>query len=272
MSDLKELAFRYDLFVTPDWRDRFDTLVNENVEIPAEGRVLDVNCGTGAHSIELAERLRGKGEVVGIDPSAERIDLASAKALAKKLDDVKFQQGTATALPVSDDEFDVAIGDASMLATGEIEHILTEMIRVTKPEGRVVLKVATRGSFDEFFSIYWEALLTAELVDEVWPKLDYLINERRTISDVELIATKARLRNVDSFTSNEIFIFETGEAVFTSPLIEDFFLEDWLAIVPESRRREVRDRIVSIIDNDRHGAPFEVSIKTTVISGTKQAG
>jgi cytochrome c peroxidase len=42
--------------------------VNESVEIPTEGRILDVNCGTGAHSIELAVRLRGKGEVVGVDP------------------------------------------------------------------------------------------------------------------------------------------------------------------------------------------------------------
>ena len=102
MSFERELAFRYDLFITPDWRDRFDTLVNESVEIPVEGRVLDVNCGTGAHSIEIAERLRGKGELVGVDPSIERIELARAKALARKLDNVTFQQGVATGLPFAD--------------------------------------------------------------------------------------------------------------------------------------------------------------------------
>ena len=269
MSKARELAFRYDLFITPDWRDRFDTLVNGNIEIPFESRVLDVNCGTGAHSIELAERVRGKGEVVGIDPVAERIELARAKALAKKLDDVAFQQVTPSILPFPDDGFDVVIGDASMLAPGDIEDLLTEITRVAKPEGRVVLKMATRGSFDEFFSIYWEALMSAELIDEVWTALEHLINDRRTISDAELMAIRAGLRNVKSLSSNEEFSFETGEVFLTSPLIEDVFLEGWMAIIPESRRREVRERIVSIIDRERHGAAFEVSIKATVLSGKK---
>ena len=48
MSNEKELAFRYDLFITPDWRDRFDTLINQSIKLPAEARILDVNCGTGA--------------------------------------------------------------------------------------------------------------------------------------------------------------------------------------------------------------------------------
>jgi ubiquinone/menaquinone biosynthesis C-methylase UbiE len=269
MSKARELAFRYDLFITPDWRDRFDTLVNENIEIPFESRVLDVNCGTGAHSIELAERARGKGEVVGIDPAAEQIELARAKALARKLENVTFQQGIATVLSFPDNGFDIVIGDASMLAPSDIEGVLTELVRVANSEGRVVLKMATRGSFDEFFSIYWEALMSAELIDGVWADLEQLINERRTISDSELIARQAGLRNVKSLSSREEFSFETGEAFLTFPLIEDVFLADWMAIVPESRRSEVRERLVSIIDRERHGGPFEVSIKATVLSGKK---
>ena len=269
MANAKELAFRYDLFITPDWRDRFDTLVNESAEIPTEGRILDVNCGTGAHSIELAVRLRGKGEVVGIDPSAERIELARAKALAKKLDDVTFQQAIATDLPFSDNEFDAVIGDASMLAADEIEDVLTEMARVAKPGARVVLKTVTRGSFDEFFSIFWEALLGAELIEEVWEALEQLINERKTVSNVESIANQAGLRKVQSFTSKEDFSFETAEDFLASPLIEDFFLEPWMAVVPESRRGEVRASLASIIDRERHSAPFEVSIKATVVTGIR---
>jgi ubiquinone/menaquinone biosynthesis C-methylase UbiE len=269
MSKARELAFRYDLFITPDWRDRFDTLVNENIEIPFESSVLDVNCGTGAHSIELAERVRGKGEVFGIDPVGERIELARAKAVAKKLDRVTFQQGSTSTLPFPDDRFDVVIGDASMLAPSDIEDLLTEIARVAKPEGRVVLKMATRGSFDEFFSIYWEALMSAELIDDVWPALEQVVNDRRTISDAELMTSQAGLRSVKSLSSNEEFSFETAEAFLTSPLIEDVFLEGWMPITPESHRREVRERIVAIIDRERHDAAFEVSIKATVLIGKK---
>lgn len=269
MRNEKELAFRYDLFITPDWRDRFDTLVNESIEPPTEGRVLDVNCGTGAHSIELAARLPGKGEVVGVDPSAERIDLARAKALAKKLQNVTFQQGIATALQFSDYAFDTVIGDGSMLGADEIEDVLAEMVRLTAPKGRVVLKLTTRGSVDEFFSIFWEALLKAALVEDVWTELEQMMNERLTISEAELLATGSGLKKVVSFTNREEFSFETGEAFFTNPLIEDFFLEDWMSIIPESSRERLREEIVSIIDRERRDGLFEISIKATVVTGKK---
>jgi ubiquinone/menaquinone biosynthesis C-methylase UbiE len=269
MKNERELAFRYDLFITPAWRDRFDTLVNESLDIPSEGQVLDVNCGTGAHTIELGGRLREKGEVVGVDPSAERIELARAKVLAAKLDNVTFQREIAPGLPFPDSAFDLVIGDASMNATNEIEDLLSELVRLVKPQGLVVLKLVTRGSFDEFFSLLWEALLTASLIDEVWPQLEQMMTERYTVSDAELMAARAGLRKVASFTSKEEFSFETGNDFLTSPLIEDFFLDTWMAIVPQSRRLEVRQSLVSLVERERQRGPYEVSIKATVLIGTK---
>ena len=267
MSDPKELAFRYDLFVTPGWRDRFDTLITENIKLPVEGRILDLNCGTGAHAIELAEQMHGKGEVIGIDPSAERIEIARAKALVKKAKDVKFEQGIASNLPFANHEFDVVIGDASMLRAAEIKDVLAEMMRVIRPEGRVILKLTTRGSFDEFFSVYWEALHDTGLSDEVWSSLERLIKERHTVSEAESIAEGSGLRDVESFVRREEFEFETGSDFLESPLIADYFLSEWVEIVPAERRSEVLSHLASIIEHERSNAPFDVSIKATVIVG-----
>jgi ubiquinone/menaquinone biosynthesis C-methylase UbiE len=269
MSDAKELAFRYDLFVTPDWRDRFDTLINESIKLPVEDRILDVNCGTGAHAIELAERMHGKGEVIGIDPSAERIAIARAKALVKKAKDVKFEQGIASGLPFESHEFQVVIGDASMLRADEIEDVLTEMARVAQPEGRVILKLTTRGSFDEFFSVYWEALHNTGMADEVWTSLERLINERRTKSAAESLAERSGLRNVESFISREEFNYETADDFLEAPLITDHFLTDWIEIVPDKDRSEVLGHLASIIERERNNAQFDVSVKATVIAGVK---
>lgn len=269
MSIEKELAYRYDLFITPDWRDRFDTLVNEHIKLPQEGRILDANCGTGAHSIELAEKMGAKGEVLGVDPSAERIEIARAKALAKKIDNVVFEQSGATILGFDSFEFDAVIGDASMLPPDQIEDLLAEIVRVAEADAPVVLKVATRSSFDEFFSIYWEALLEAGLADEVWNELEALIKERASISDLENLASRAGLRNVRNITTKEEFDFESGDSFIESPLIKDAFLSDWLRIVPYQRQEEIRERIVSIIDREKHDGPFDVSIKATLITGIK---
>lgn len=269
MSDSKELAFRYDLFIAPDWRDRFDTLINENLELPMEGEILDVNCGTGAHAIELAERMRDKGAVVGIDPSAERIAIARAKAQVTKLDNVRFEQGLASELPFESNRFEAVIGDASMLRGKDFEELLAEMVRVAQPQGRVILKLATHGSFDEFFSIYWEALHETGIDDDVWSALERLINERSTVSEAELMAGRSGLRNIQNFIGKEEFSYDSGEAFVDSPLIKDSFLSDWLEIVPERIRSEVRRHIASIVERERHDAPFEVSIKATLIAGVK---
>jgi len=269
MSDDKELAFRYDLFITPDWRDRFDTLINKSIKLPLDVRILDVNCGTGAHALELAGRMRGKSEVIGVDPSAERIALARAKALVQKVDNVTFEQSTASGLPFDSHEFGVVIGDASMLHSDEIEDVLAEMMRVVQPEGRVILKLTTRGSFDEFFSIYWEALLEVGMADEVWAALERLINERLTVSDAERKAERLGFLKVESFISKEEFSYETAEDFLEAPLITDTFLSDWLDIVPQESREEIRRNIVRIIERERHDESFFVSVKATLIVGVK---
>jgi len=267
--DEKEQAFRYDLFITPDWRDRFDTLINESIKLPVEGRFLDVNCGTGAHAIELAERMRGKGDVIGVDPGSERIAIARAKAQVKKLDNVTFQQAIGSDLPFEIDNFSIVIGDASLLRTNEVQDLFEELTRVAQAEGRVILKLITRGSFDEFFSIYWEALNDIGMADEVWTALEQLINDRRTVSDVEQMAAGLGLQKIETFVTKELFGYETAEEFLESPLIEDSFLEEWFEFLPEAGLTEVRERIKVIIDRERHGAPFEVSVKATIVTGIK---
>jgi ubiquinone/menaquinone biosynthesis C-methylase UbiE len=263
----KELAYRYDLFIAPEWRDRFDTLINENIEMPTEGRILDVNCGTGEHAIELAERLAGKGEVIAMDPSPERLELARAKAQVKKITEVTFEQSKGLPLRFADREFDGVIGDASLLHTSEIAPLLKELVRVAEIDAPVVLKLATHGSFDEFFSIYWETLHDLGIDEQVWGRLEALIHERPTISDVEALGERAGLQELQSFSSKEEFAFENGEAFLESPLIKDTFLDEWLAIVPEENRDAVRQRLIAIIDRERNDADFEVSIKATLIAG-----
>ena len=269
MSDTKELAFRYDLFVTPGWRDRFDTLIDENIKFRIEGRILDVNCGTGAEAVELAEKMHGKGEVIGIDPSGERIEIARAKALVKKAQDVKFERGIASDLPFESHEFDVVIGDASMLHADEVEDVLTEMVRVARPGGRVILKLTARGSFDEFFSVYWEALYNIGMADEVWRSLERLINERPTKSEAESLVERTGLRSVESFVSKEEFDYETANDFLEAPLISDHFLTDWMEIVPKKDRGKVLGQLASIIERERNNVPFDVSIKAAVITGLK---
>jgi ubiquinone/menaquinone biosynthesis C-methylase UbiE len=269
MRDAKEMAYLYDLFIAPGWRQAFDQMVDDEIELPKEGKFLDAGCGTGDYVIDLAIRGGVKTEVIGVDPSPEKLALAHGKAVVKKIDRVEFRQGLMRSLEFPDEEFDLVIGEASMAAPSEVGPALAELRRVARKGATVVLKLTTRGSFDEFFSIYWEALYNLELLNYN-PQLEGLITERLTVSDAEQIAVDAGLENVRSVTSKERFDYKDGKEFFESPLIEAFFLNDWLAILPdEETRRLVREQLMKIIDEERHKMDFDVSIKATLIIGQK---
>src|SRR5499427_9088608 len=228
MRDAKEIAYLYDLYVAPTWCEAFDQMVDDEVELPKEGRFLEAGCGTGGYAIDLAIRGGAKTEVVGVDPSPEKLALARGKAEVKKLDRVEFRQGLMRSLEFPDGEFDLVIGDASMASPQEIGPALAELTRVAKKGATVVLKLTTRGSFDEFFSIYWESLYNLGLLDYT-PQLEGLITARLTVSDAEQLATDVGLKQVRSVTRKERFDYRDGKEFFESPLIDTFFLHDWLA-------------------------------------------
>jgi hypothetical protein len=156
-----------------------------------------------------------------------------------------------------------------MLHTGQIEPLLKEMIRVADYDAQVILKLTTTGSFNDFFSIYWEALMSAGIVEEVWNELEKMINERISVDAAKTLAESAGLQHVVCYTSNETFDFENAQEFIESPLIKDIFLTDWLSLVPEDQRQTVLDKILTIIDQERHHNPFDISIKATVVKGIK---
>jgi SAM-dependent methyltransferase len=98
------------------------------------GAALDVGCGTGA----LAERLAGADyEVTGVDPSQGMLDVLSERAPA-----VTAVRGSGTALPFEDDGFDVVLTVAALhhiAEPGAVRRTLGEMVRVTRPGGRVLV-------------------------------------------------------------------------------------------------------------------------------------
>jgi ubiquinone/menaquinone biosynthesis C-methylase UbiE len=268
-KDAREQAYLYDLFIVPAWREVFDEMVDEEVEFSPQSRVLDAECGTGGFAVTLAARLGPDSAVIGIDSSPEKLELARGKAVAQKVRQVSFHQGTLENLEHAPSDFDLVIADASMYPHAQLKNALAELMRIARPGAKIVVKLTTHGSFDEFFSIYWEALHDAGL-DALTPQLEALVTERLTIAEVEELASRAGLRHVRSVTRKERFDYADARAFLAAPLIENFFLEDWLALLPgETETRRVKQNLIRIIDEERHHMDFDVSIKATLVIGQK---
>ncbi|MBK7993088.1 MAG: class I SAM-dependent methyltransferase [Blastocatellia bacterium] len=271
IKDTKEIAYLYDLYLVPTWRNHFDTLFDEKCGIPQTGHVLDINCGTGGHAIELAKHLTGKGNVTAIDDSLEIIKLAQAKATIAKLDNLNFWAANTLFLAFADNSFDMVITDVSLAAADKLAKQLPELIRVAKPGAKIVVYDITRGSFDEFFSVFWEALYNCQLSEKLFSNLEALINERATILELEQLLKESGLKSITSYIEKTEFLFETAEAFFQSPLIEHFMLEKWFSIVPKNSVKAVNEALTSIIDTERNGYDFDISIKATLLVAEKHA-
>ena len=263
----KERAFLQDLFVAPDWGERFSELIDEHLKLPNEGKALYVEAGTGGHAISLQERAGSKIEILCVDENSESLALARVKATAanKQTD---FNTAQPDSLDLRDNQFDIVIGNASLVSRQRVRKMLSEMVRVAAPSATIALALPTASSFGEFFSIYWEALHNNGLLDHE-SDVEQLIMELPTVSDIKQLAEDEGLREVESWTRIEEFDFKSGDQFLSAPLVAEFLMQDWLALVPDDRRAALVREISRLINEERHEAEFALSVKATLIVGHK---
>ena len=108
--------------------------------LPAGSSGLDVGCGVGLYTQWLAESVGSKGTVIGLEPTAERVEAARQLLGAGSTRNVEFRQGDGTAL-----EFET--GAVDWLWCGDVLHhildtdaAIREFRRVVRPGGRVIVK------------------------------------------------------------------------------------------------------------------------------------
>jgi ubiquinone/menaquinone biosynthesis C-methylase UbiE len=263
----KELAFLQDLFIAPDWGERFSELIDEHVKLPKEGEALYVAAGTGGHAMAIHERAGDKLELFCVDENPECTELARAKATATN-EQIVFGTTPPDNLNLKDNRFDLVIGNASLVPRQRVRKMFSEIVRVAAPGATIAMALPTASSFGEFFSIYWEALHNSGLLDHE-SDVEQLITELPTVSDVEQLAEDEGLHDVESFTRIEEFDFESGEQFLSSPLVAEFLIHDWLALVPDDKRAELFSEISRLINEERHEAEFALSVKATLVIGQK---
>lgn len=269
MSDktAREVAFLRDLYIDNDWTARFTNNIDENLVLPDEGSLLYVEPGTGIHLLGISEKLDEKVEISSVHEDIELLRIAEAKSQAVKAD-IAFHQSEENRLPFDDEEFDTIIADASFIPPQELPIFLEEINRVAKKGGHVTFFLPTAGSFGEFFSILWEALFTSGM-QEIGTQVEDLINEIPQNTQIEEIAEKAGLSNMQSKTKSEFFDYENGEEFMSSFLATEFLLPHWLKALSEDEKEKAIPEIIRAIDEDRTTLTFRLTIKATVVNGKK---
>ena len=99
--------------------------------------VLDLGCGDGTTAIPAAKL---GAQVLGVDIASNLVAAGNLRAKAEGLTNCSFQEGDATALnDLKDESFDLVVSIFGAMFAPKPFDVAKEMIRVTRPGGRIVM-------------------------------------------------------------------------------------------------------------------------------------
>ncbi|HCE07609.1 MAG TPA: dimethylmenaquinone methyltransferase, partial [Oxalobacteraceae bacterium] len=155
-----QIARRYDLVNTvlsggtdAGWRKR----AARTTGLAPGGSALDVACGSGKLTAELARRAGSEGRVVGLDFSVEMLEVAR-----RDHQGIEFVEGDALHLPFDDASFDVSTIAFGLRNLADPVRGLREMLRVVKRRAVVLEFVRPpKGPVGTAYRMYLKTLLPA---------------------------------------------------------------------------------------------------------------
>ncbi len=140
------------------WRKKaIDLLQSEQPKL-----ILDVATGTADVALETVKRLQ-PDKVIGIDISTEMLEIGKKKIKKRGLDTViELQEGDSENLPFADNTFDAITVAFGVRNFENLEKGLTEMRRVLKDNGKLVVLEFSKPSvfpIKQMFNLYFKYIL-----------------------------------------------------------------------------------------------------------------
>jgi SAM-dependent methyltransferase len=206
-------------------------------------RALDVGCGPGALTAKLIERF-GASAVSAIDPSETFV-----AALRARQPGVDIRRGFAEALPFADDTFDLAMAQLVVHFMRDPAVGLSEMVRVTRPNGVVAACVWDHAGGGGPLSLFWQAV---QDLDPDAPDESGLAGARE--GQLVKIFERAGLRLVEPATLTVRVSFTTFDDWWQPYTLGVGPAGGYVAGLDPARREELRARCAELLPP----APFDI--------------
>ncbi len=237
------------------------------IEASKSSSILDLCCGQGRHALEIAKR--EYTNVVGFDRSHYLIDRARKINKTKGLN-VIFKEGDARKLPFPNDNFDAVIIAGNSFgyfeSTQDDMKILDEVMRVLKPEGKLLIDI-TDGNYmrDNFQPRSWE-----------WIDKNYFVCRERSLSEsMERLVSREVITHVhkgvvaDQFYAERLYSNDDLKDILTKAGFVNFI--NYSKVSSESKRNQdlgmMAERIVVIAVAKKEWSPVKKrsKVKESVI-------
>jgi ubiquinone/menaquinone biosynthesis C-methylase UbiE len=217
-------------------------------------RVLDVGCGPGALTAELARRV-GAARVAGVEPSPSFVEACRAR-----LPDADIRNGSAEHLTWGDGEFDAALSQLVLSFVADADQVAREMRRVVREGGAVGACMWQEGAL-QMGQLFWESAATLD------PALLHSeANMRyRKQGDIAKLWQRSGLREVEE-TFLEVSATYQHFDDFWEPIVSGAgSIGAYMATVDDDRRAAIREACRARLGNPQQA--FELSARACAARG-----
>lgn len=256
-----EAANAYEALFVPALFGQWTQKVADAARIQSGQRVLDVACGTGVLTREVASRVGVTGYVAGLDPNPGMLEVAK-----QHTPEVTWSEGFAESLPFTDQAFDAVVSQFGLMFFIDRHQAIREMLRVLAPGGR--LTVAVWDALDNIPAYAAEIALLERVAGRAAAdavRAPFVLGDRR---ELKALFNAAGVGSVEITTHR-------GTARFPNlRLLVEADVRGWLPIMGVVLPEEQIDRIVEEVDQAlapfvSAQAPAMFDLSAHIVTGVK---
>ncbi len=230
-----------DAVIVPQWSAPFGRLLlSVFLTLPRDSgwQVLDVACGTGYPTLEIARFLGADCDIAGIDVWEEAIQFARRRAQEGWLRNVSFLVADVSTSGLPERTFDTITCNLGLQSFADRTAALGAIWRLLRPGGQFLTTLPLQSALREFLDTYYLTLRDLKLDDAV-RAFAQLTASRPTTDQARATIERAgfEVRRVvtDSFTLR----FPDPKTFLGSPLIQTTYMPSWRGIVPDPTVRRL---------------------------------
>ncbi len=235
------VAELYDRLVVPLWSAPFGRmLLSAFQSFPRQPgwQVVDVGCGTGYPTLEVARLLGRNGDVAGMDVWSAGVARARARAEAARLSNTTFLVADVAGCDLPAQSFDVALCNLGLTNFARPEAALQGIARLLQPNGTLILTTSVQGTMQEFFETYRGVLNDLGLIDLSWD-VERLMHVQPTLESTEALLDLAGFTVDQTISDHFALEFPDGSTFLRSPLVGMSFLQLWGKVIQDAALRRV---------------------------------
>jgi trans-aconitate methyltransferase len=221
--------------------------------VKADDSILDIGCGTGTLTIELA-RLAHKGKVVGIDPSIEMLERAREKTLSAG--NVALINIPAQKLDLKE-EFDLVYSNSALQWVKEQEDVMARSYNALRENGRIAVQLPAKDFCWELMENINSAIAFLGL-ESKYKKMEspwrFPVKE-----EMAGFLKDAGFVNINVFYKDYTLVFESINDVLEWGV--SAALRPFLAHLPENRQERFKYAFAMGFENYRNEKGIEFSFR-----------